>query len=67
MGVIRQTEEKEELPALWRNVEMRERGDINKLLVSHMLLIVCVIATIYIYSHLLFWLPYPISLKVKLS
>ena len=25
MGVIRQTEEKEELPALWRNVCMRER------------------------------------------
>ena len=25
MGVIRQTEEKDELPALWRNVCMRER------------------------------------------
>ena len=67
MGVIRQTEEKDELPALWRNVEMIEDTCINKLLVSNTLLIVCVIATIYIYSHLLFWLPYPISLKVKLS
>ena len=40
VGVVTQTEEKDELPALWSKVEMRERGDINQLLISHMLLIV---------------------------
>ena len=50
MAVIRQTEEKDELPALWRNVCMREkatvereRGDINQLLVSLLCPFACVL------------------------